>query len=176
MTLRRTGSVVAGLAMMVALLAGCDHGPKGESMSPSSDGPTYDAAFTATQQYARQAVHDTPPSTAKLIKVTDFGFPNVGWCSDSSDPPPGTKVNMKFYYKIHGVPKADVRQYFHDFQTGLHSKDWTRDYGSFDTEAVAMSKGDYTLLLQYAPSNGLLSLGAQSPCVAPKDPHHPLGD
>ncbi len=141
--------------------------------SPTST-VSVDTATATAQKYARQMIEVIPPKRARLMRFDDGDFAVPTYCSDLDGPPKGTPINFAFSYWIKGVEREDVKRYFADFRRHLSGEGWKRLYGSLESGGLAMGKGEYSLLLVFAPSNGRLSLSAETPCVAPKDPDHPF--
>ncbi len=141
-----------------------------------ADTPTpsvsFDVAATSAQGYARRVATNILPKGGKLVEdADDFAIPTA--CSNLADPPRGTPINIAYFYTIKHVEGPAVRHLFSEFKRHLRNEGWKKLYGSYESGGVAMGKDGYTLLLEYAPSNGLVSLTSQTPCVAPKDPDHP---
>jgi len=158
---------------MIMILAGCESVNKYTASSSLAQRVSYRQASGQARSYAHFVVKTVSPSARAT--AGPFGDePTIAYCSNSDDPPKGTPVNIEYDYKLEGITPGEVKTYFKNFRTHLEGDGWKHLYGSYSGKAVALSRDDYTVLLQYAPSNHLLSLGVTSPCVSPKDPNHPL--
>ena len=84
-------------------------------------------------------------------------------------------MNIQTNDRVDGADPAQVSASFEEFERTLSDQQWHKLYDSAERNSMAMgSEDDFILLLTYAPTTKLISLGVETPCVPPQDPEHPL--
>lgn len=119
------------------------------------------------QTYVRSAARATVGDQVRLASL-GFGEPKTtAACSDLSNPPEGTPVYTEFVYKLEGAEPAQRATYFDRFRSFLREEGWRVTYEDASAKAIIAEKDNYVLNLRSSPSDALLSLGVNTPCVAP---------
>lgn len=180
---RRWTLVLATGALTLGFSTACSNDKDTTVDDPISTSSTSDLSFDDALQRAQDVAEEVLGNTfgpdATIVPLEDPS-PVVVFCADRSDPPKGTPVRAEYDYRVNGADPARKDDYFAAFEKHYTGAGWTKSFGSAADNVLTMTDkrpdSGFTVTVQFAPGNGLLSIATFTPCVAPKDPNNPLGE
>jgi hypothetical protein len=168
-----TGSAKLLCTLLAVGLIGLTACSSSAPSSPSTKGThvtshlTHAQASAQIHAYMRQTLAALPHGADLQPLTSDVDV----ICSDDDGAPPSTPVTIRPAARLTGIPATDFGTTIDSFVAYWRAHDWrvTLDQRPKDQYVVMKNNTGFELFLQVSDNRQMLSLGASTPCVPPKD-------